>query len=163
MLLYVPSLYSSSQGYNEKSTVWMTAYSDTTRILSEIRMQTNFRTVSMCCESVLKMFQAAMVEADKLASRRNPDETQSKNVLLKLQQVKIELERVMIEFSKADDEADQDALERKHSDTMESVADTDIEEAKSNYEAAKEELRRALKILTEHAERQTQVIQKIIS
>lgn len=44
-----------------------------------------------------------------------------------------------------------------------SMMDDAIEEAKSNYEEAKEQFKLALRVLIEHMERQTQVVQKITS
>lgn len=59
--------------------------------------------------------------------------------------------------------ADEAKLLRKRWEMMESIADSDIDEAKNNYEEAKEQFKLAMRIIAEHAERMTQVIQKITS
>ncbi len=58
---------------------------------------------------------------------------------------------------------DEKELLGKRWEMLESIADSDIDEAKNNYEEAKEQLKLALRILKEHSERQTQAIQKITS
>ena len=59
--------------------------------------------------------------------------------------------------------ADAKRLQQKAWEMMESIADSEIDEAKDNYEEAKEQFKLAMRILSEHMERQTQVIQKITS
>ena len=45
----------------------------------------------------------------------------------------------------------------------EDIMDAAIEEAKADYEKSKEQFKLAMRILTEHMERATQVIQKVTS
>ncbi len=59
--------------------------------------------------------------------------------------------------------SDEAKLQQKRWEEMEAIADAEIDEAKNNYEEAKEQFKLALRILNEHMERQTQVIQKITS
>jgi hypothetical protein len=58
--------------------------------------------------------------------------------------------------------ADRAALERRMAE-QQSVMDQAIEEAKQNYKDAREQFKLALRILSEHMERMTQVTQKITS
>ena len=59
--------------------------------------------------------------------------------------------------------ADEAKLESKRWETMEGIADAEIDEAKNNYEEAKEQFKLAMRVLSEHMERMTQVTQKITS
>lgn len=58
---------------------------------------------------------------------------------------------------------DEEKIFIKRWEAMESIADAEIDEAKNNYEAAKEQFKLAMRILQEHMERMTQVTQKITS
>jgi len=58
---------------------------------------------------------------------------------------------------------DAERIQQKAWEMMESIADSDIDEAKNNYEEAKEQFKLAMRIIAEHMERQTQVIQKMTS
>lgn len=65
--------------------------------------------------------------------------------------------------SGAQRQADEKRLEAKRHEMVEAMFDDAIDEAKGNYEDAKEQFKSALRIMTEHFERQTQVIQKVTS
>lgn len=65
--------------------------------------------------------------------------------------------------SGAQRDADEAKLKAKRWEREEAIMDDSIDEAKGNYEEAKEQFKLSLRILTEHMERQTQVIQKITS
>jgi len=54
-------------------------------------------------------------------------------------------------------------LEAKRYEMIEAVFDASIDSAKSTQEAARELFKLALRIVSEHAERQTQVAQKLSS
>jgi hypothetical protein len=60
-------------------------------------------------------------------------------------------------------EADDQKLVAKRYERQEAVFDAAVDEAKSSYEEAKEQFKLALRVLQEHMERQTQVVQKITS
>jgi len=59
--------------------------------------------------------------------------------------------------------ADDKRVEKMRHDFIEAVHDQAIEESRSNYEEAKELFKLALKVMTEHMERESQVVQKITS
>ena len=60
-------------------------------------------------------------------------------------------------------EADEKRLEVKRYERQEALFDDAVDSAKSTYEESKEQFKLALRIMTEHMERQTQVVQKITS
>ena len=60
-------------------------------------------------------------------------------------------------------EADEQKLVAKRYERQEAIMDDAIDEAKGQYEEAKEQFKLAVRILQEHMERQTQVVQKITS
>jgi len=60
-------------------------------------------------------------------------------------------------------EADEKQVQAKRWQMLQEVDDQGIEAAKGNYEEAKEQFKKALQIMTEHVERQSQVVQKITS
>ena len=154
----------SSITYSEEVTNWNTEYSKTIKLLPELQKQASFRGVSISCKSMLRKFHSAMKDADQIVLSKNPDKAKSNKILLKLKQVRIELERVMTDFSKAESKAYKADLARKRWEmTEEAILDNEIEEAKSSYETVREKFKLSIKILTEHLERQTQVIQKITS
>ncbi len=57
--------------------------------------------------------------------------------------------------------ADQKQIEEKIWQKQQEIAQQSVEEAGSSYDEAKELFKLAIKILTEHAERQTQVVESI--
>lgn len=59
--------------------------------------------------------------------------------------------------------ADDKKVEIKQHERMEAIFDDSIDSAKTSYEEAKEQFKAALRIITEHAERETQVTQKLTS
>jgi hypothetical protein len=59
--------------------------------------------------------------------------------------------------------ADEARVRSKRQEQMEGIADDAIDEAKANYEEAKEQFKLAMRVLSEHMERMTQVTQKITS
>jgi hypothetical protein len=59
--------------------------------------------------------------------------------------------------------ADEARLAQKRHEMQEGIADSAIDEAKSSYDEAKEQFKLAMRILSEHMERMTQVTQKITS
>lgn len=69
----------------------------------------------------------------------------------------------MSKNSGAQRDADEKKLEAKRYEREEAIYDDSIDSAKSSYEEAKEQFKLALRIMTEHMERQTQVVQKITS
>lgn len=69
----------------------------------------------------------------------------------------------MSKNSGAEREADEKKLEAKRYEREEAIFDDAIDSAKSSYEEAKEQFKLALRIMTEHMERQTQVVQKMTS
>jgi hypothetical protein len=60
-------------------------------------------------------------------------------------------------------EADEKKLEVKRLEREEAMIDQAVDTAKSNYEESRELFKNALKAISEHVERQTQVVQKITS
>jgi len=60
-------------------------------------------------------------------------------------------------------EAKEKELQAKEQERMEEVQDQAIEDAKSGYEAAQEQFKLAMRILSEHMERQSQIVQKLTS
>lgn len=60
-------------------------------------------------------------------------------------------------------DADEKKLETKRYERQEAIFDDALDSAKSSYEEAKEQFKLALRIMTEHMERQTQVVQKMTS
>jgi len=67
------------------------------------------------------------------------------------------------EGSGATRQVDEASLAQKRQEAMEGIADAAIDEAKSNYDEAKEQFKLALRIMSEHMDRMTQVTQKITS
>lgn len=104
-----------------------------------------------------------MTAADRIISSRKPNIAMAKSIFLKLKQVKIELERLASDISKGKRKTNIVRLNRRRMETMKTPFDEQIEEAKAKYEEDKEQFKLALNILSEHAERQTQVVQKITS
>jgi len=160
--LFALVIYPASHGFAEKVTEWKTGYNKTIKLLPELQKQSSLTDVSIRCKSMLNMFNGAMTDADKIILSKIPDKAKAQNVLSKLKQVKIELERVLAEFSQAERGAEAE-IERKRGETAESIADNAIDEAKSSYEAEKELFKQAIKIMREYLELYTQTIQTLIS
>jgi vacuolar-type H+-ATPase subunit H len=51
--------------------------------------------------------------------------------------------------------------EQGRQEMLETFVDDAVDSAKDTYDSAKEQFRRALKIVSEHVERETQVVQKV--
>ncbi len=160
LLLFILVVYPVAQGYAEGVTEWKTEYNKAIKLLPELQKQPLFTDISIRCKSILNMLHVAMTDAEHIILSKTPDKTKTQNVLLKLKQVRIELERVMTEISQADELA----IEAKRWETLAAKTDEERELAKSTIETMKEQFeqfKNALKTVKEHLERQIQTIQKL--
>lgn len=142
---------------------WMPEYNKTKKILPILKKQSLDSNLLIRCNSILINFNNNMTAADRIISSRKPNIAMAKSIFLKLKQVKIELERLASDISKGKRKTNIVRLNRRRMETMKTPFDEQIEEAKAKYEEDKEQFKLALNILSEHAERQTQVVQKITS
>lgn len=141
----------------------MPEYNKTKKILPILKKQSLDSNLLIRCNSILINFNNNMTAADRIISSRKPNIAMAKSIFLKLKQVKIELERLASDISKGKRKTNIVRLNRRRMETMKTPFDEQIEEAKAKYEEDKEQFKLALNILSEHAERQTQVVQKITS
>ena len=141
----------------------MPEYNKTKKILPILKKQSLDSNLLIRCNSILINFNNNMTAADRIISSRKPNIAMARSIFLKLKQVKIELERLASDISKGKRKTNIVRLNRRRMETMKTPFDEQIEEAKAKYEEDKEQFKLALNILSEHAERQTQVVQKITS
>ena len=130
------------------------------------------RAIRLTPTQVDREFDQATQAARKLSRHQKLKTVMTTNIakLAKLKKLQAEVERLVANLQKmspkekgvavADAARRQNVIQKKVWEMMDQIADSEIDEAKDEYEKTKEQFKLALRILSEHMERMTQVIQK---
>lgn len=116
----------------------------------------------------LEAIDGTMTQIAELKSSKRPNKDVARRSLEQLRQHQVKLRQTERELatigkSLSGRKTDKDRVRQKQDEVLQAMADAEIEEAKDNYEDAREQLKQALRIIQEHIERETQVVQKITS
>lgn len=134
------------------ATAWHTAYARAMNLLPTLRKDPQLKTVAGKLAARLEAARHTLQEASHLEKSKWSNKARAAQVLRDLQGRNRDLQELQDEL-----------LERHRREREEALAEHLLDEAKSQYEATKEQLRLAMRILCEHMERQIQVVSKITS
>jgi hypothetical protein len=129
------------------------------------KKQPDLKALAARTQTEIAVIDQTMEQIRQLEASKQPDKNLARRLLGQLQQARFQLQQIgkqlaVIDKARSDR---QKQLERMRKDAQQQLADEAIEDSKQTYDAAKEQFKEALRILDEHAERATQVVQKISS
>jgi chromosome segregation ATPase len=144
---------------------WEAVKQNAIKSLATSKRRTELQMLAIKTQQGLEDIDSTMKRVNDLRSSKNPNKDEAKLLLAKLRQYQSQLkqtEKELVDIGRSKSVKKKD-VERKQQEIFEQIYDDQVDEAKDNYDAAKEQFKKALKIINEHVERQTQVAQKITS